>query len=167
MTTPRRAASLLGGGSPFGDFFYQILLPDDRRYFFANPVTIAVRGLYFGRYGQHAEDSRLSPHFLGNEGLLHGYSFFSFDPLECGSQSLDYPVFDHLIGSRFALASLEARLSILGTEQLGLVSFPYLPTDLVGFVDGSVAWNSDDAPVWTRACRWLKKLFRTSNPLWP
>lgn len=136
-------------GSQFGDLFYQTLLADYRHYFFANPVTVAVRGLHFGRYGQDAENSRLSPHFLGNDGLLRGYSFFSFDPLECGVQALDCPVFDRLIGSRFALASLETRLPILGTEQLGLVSFPYLPTDLVGFVDGGVAWNSDDAPVWT------------------
>jgi hypothetical protein len=32
----------------------------------------------------------------------------------------------------------------LGTDQLGLFNFPYLPTELVAFGDAGVAWTSED-----------------------
>jgi hypothetical protein len=52
----------------------------------------------------------------------------------------------NVIGSRTAVASAEVRLPVLGVRELGLVPFPYLPTDLVAFADGGVAWSSDEAP---------------------
>jgi len=135
-------------GSQIGDLAYQTLLADYRQYLFAKPVTVAVRGLHCGRHGQNTDDSRLTPQFLGNGVLMRGYSFFSFDPLECGPQTQNCPVFDRLIGSRVAVASLEVCYPLLGTEQLSLINFPYLPTDLVGFVDGGVAWTESEDSVW-------------------
>lgn len=133
-------------GSQFGDLFYQTVLADYRNYVFARPVTFAVRGLHFGRYGSDAEEERLTPQFLGNGQLVRGYSFFTFDPLECGAATTACPVFDRLVGSRIAVASAEMRLPLLGTRELGLFSFPYLPTELVAFADAGVAWSSDDPP---------------------
>jgi hypothetical protein len=51
-----------------------------------------------------------------------------------------------------AVVNLEARVPVLGTERFGLISFPYLPTDLVAFVDAGVAWNQGDGArlVWER-----------------
>jgi len=40
--------------------------------------------------------------------------------------------------------NFEVRVPVLGTERFGLISFPYLPTDLVGFFDAGVAWNEGD-----------------------
>ncbi len=134
-------------GSQFGDLFYQTVLGDYRQYLFLRPVTLAFRGLHFGRYGQDAEDRRLTPQFLGNGTLMRGYSFFSFDPEECGTVPGECPVFDRLIGSRTAVASAEVRVPVLGVRELGLISFPYLPTDLIAFADGGVAWSSNDPPV--------------------
>jgi len=150
-------------GSQIGDLFYQTVLADYRQYLFVNPVTIAARGLHYGRYGPDAESPNLTPQFLGNGVLMRGYSFFSFDPLECGAEVQDCPAFDRLVGSRIAVASLEARYPVLGTEQMGLIHFPYLATDLVGFVDGGVAWTESDDPVWdlTRASNERIPVFST------
>lgn len=133
-------------GSQFGDLFYQTVLGDYRQYLFFRPVTLAFRGLHFGRYGPDGEDERLTPQFLGNGTLIRGYSFFSFDPEECGTRPGRCPVFDRLVGSRTAVASAEVRLPVLGVRELGLFSFPYLPTELIAFADGGVAWSSDEAP---------------------
>jgi len=48
---------------------------------------------------------------------------------------------------RTALGSVEVRVPVLGSREFGLVSFPYLPTELVAFADGGVAWSSDAPPV--------------------
>lgn len=50
------------------------------------------------------------------------------------------------------MASAEVRLPLLGTDQFGLVPFPYLPTELTAFTDAGLAWTAEDAPVlkWAR-----------------
>ena len=35
------------------------------------------------------------------------------------------------------MVNAEIRVPFLGTEQFGLLNFPYLPTELVAFADGS------------------------------
>jgi hypothetical protein len=42
------------------------------------------------------------------------------------------------------VASAEVRLPFLGTDQLGLFNFPYLPTEIVAFGDAGIAWTSED-----------------------
>jgi len=138
-------------GSQFGDLFYQTVYGDYRKYWFVAPVTFAIRGLHFGRYGPDAEDRRLTPQFLGDGTLIRGYGFNSFDPRECGMDLGACPVFDRLVGSRTAIGSAEVRLPVLGVRELGLFSFPYLPTELVAFVDGGMAWSSDEPPVFELA----------------
>ena len=44
------------------------------------------------------------------------------------------------------MASAEIRLPLLGTEALGLLNFPYLPTELTLFSDAGLAWNEGDNP---------------------
>ncbi len=44
-----------------GDLQFQTALADYRQYFFFRPVTVAFRGMHYGRYGSDAEDPRLSP----------------------------------------------------------------------------------------------------------
>lgn len=129
----------------FGALRFQTATADARRYFFARPVTFAVRGLHFGRYGADAESERLSPIFLGEGALVRGYSAESFDPAECtiGSSANDCPEFDRLVGSRIAVASIELRIPLLGTSDYGLIRSPLFPVDIAPFVDAGVAWTSD------------------------
>jgi len=128
-----------------GSFKFISLLGDYRRYFFVNPLTFALRGIHYGRYLGDSESNELSPLFLGYETFVRGYSVNSFDVSESNE-------FNRLIGSRIAVFNAEIRLPLFGTEQYGLINFPYLPTELSVFFDGGAAWTKDESPVlkWAR-----------------
>jgi Tol biopolymer transport system component len=145
----------------FGGLQFQTGLADMRKYFFARPVTFAVRAFHFGRYGADAESGKLAPLFLGDPTIVRGYSADSFDPRECtivpGNQR-SCPEFDRLVGSRLAAASLELRIPLLGTDQLGLVRSPLFPVDIAPFVDGAVAWSRGQSPSFTFATKSTERI---------
>jgi outer membrane protein assembly factor BamA len=154
--------------STFGsqNFFTGIL--DWRRYWSPQQnVTIAARGFHFGRYGVNNAPAApgqlniLQPLFLGFETLIRGYAYESFSNPECfaslenaiaagqdpnsdatGTAFSTCPALDRLFGDKVGVMSLEARIPFIGTEQFGLINFPFLPTELVAFVDGGIAFNS-------------------------
>jgi Tol biopolymer transport system component len=133
----------------FGSLQFQSALADMRRYFFARPVTFAIRGLHFGRYGSDAESNDLTPLFAGDATIVRGYSAETFDPAECTVSPANpraCPEFDRLVGSRLLAAGVELRLPLLGTDQLGLIRTPLFPVDIAGFVDGAVAWSRGESP---------------------
>jgi len=130
-----------------GDLKFQTALADWRKYFFFNPVTVAVRGIYYGRFGQDAESGRISPLYIGQDSLIHGYNISSIGPEECVSTTpgaQNCPVFDRLVGSKIGVANLEVRVPLIGTKQFGLAS-GFVPTELFGFVDSGAAWSSNDS----------------------
>ena len=124
------------------------LLTDVRRYYSPlQELTFAIRGYHFGRYGLPSTGlnfSLIGDLFLGNEYFMRGYSAGSIDVDEC--PQLPCAAIDRLLGQRIGVVNLEVRIPVLGSERFGLISFPYLPTDLVGFVDSGVAWNQGDSP---------------------
>lgn len=133
----------------FGGISFYTLLGDARRYFFASPVTLAVRGMHYGRYGGASEDQRLSPLYLGQPAFIRGYDPNSFSLDECtptGTNDGRCPEFERLIGSRFAFANMEVRVPLFGNEQLGLFNLPFLPTEIAPFFDIGVAWTRDASP---------------------
>ena len=134
-------------------------MADVRRYFSPNNgITFAARGLHFGRYGNNLGDTRntsliqtstIQPYFLGYETLIRGYSYSSFfdgaedRPPECGtSQAGGCPVLDRLFGHRLGVVNFEIRVPFFGNERIGLFNFPYLPTEVFGFADAGLAFNS-------------------------
>ena len=123
---------------------------DVRRYFFKRPLTLAVRGMHFGRYGRDADDPRqLSPMYLGDETLIRGYAYNSISGEECfagGNTSDRCPVFERLLGSRLAVVNTELRIPVLGTNSFGLLNFPYLPLEVSPFFDAGMSWTSDQHP---------------------
>lgn len=131
-----------------GDIAFQTALADYRRYLFRRPVTLAFRGLHFGRYGDDAETDRLSPLYAGQETFIRGYAIGDFDLEECtdvaGSGAC--PEFDRLVGSRIGIVNLELRVPLFGVEGYGLVNLPWLPTEFVVFADAGVAWTEDETP---------------------
>ena len=136
-------------GPTFGTVNFQTLLADYRRYFFLQPVTVAFRGIHYGRYGSDAEDERLSPLYIGHETFVRGYAIESFDVAECsrgGQTENGCPEFDRLVGSRIGVLNAELRVPLFGTEQFGLINFSFLPTELSLFGDAGVAWTSGEAP---------------------
>ncbi|MEJ2540104.1 MAG: hypothetical protein P8188_09060, partial [Gemmatimonadota bacterium] len=99
----------------------------------------------------------IQPLFLGFETLIRGYAYESFSNPECfrslqnagetisdvtGSAFSTCPALDRLFGDRVGVVSLEARVPFIGTEQFGIINFPFLPTELVAFVDGGIAFDS-------------------------
>ena len=122
---------------------------DYRRYFFFNPLTLAFRGLHVGRYGEDANDDRLSPNFLGFESLMRGYNFASFEPGECtrlpdGNNGC--AEFNRLLGSSMAVTNVELRYPLLGPDEFALFSTRTIPTTLTAFFDGGVSWTPNDLP---------------------
>ena len=132
-----------------GSLSYNSLLADYRKYFFMRPLTFAVRGTHFGRYGRSADDStRLYPIYLGEETLVRGYGFNSVLDEGCpGATSVfTCPRFNRLFGSRIAVASAELRIPVFGVPEYGLFNVPFLPLTLSPFVDAGEAWTSHDNP---------------------
>ncbi len=67
-----------------GSLTYSGVLADLRTYLMpVRPYTIALRGMYYGRVGQDAEDGMLPALFLGYPGLVRGYDQYSFEAAEC------------------------------------------------------------------------------------
>jgi len=130
-----------------GSLNYQTLLADYRRYVFIRPFTFALRGAHVGRYGSDGESVRLEPMFLGQPSLIRGYDAENFQVSECVAKpgAADVcPQFTRLSGSRIAVANLEFRVPLFGTQQFGLFNVPYLPVEVAPFVDAGVAWNNNE-----------------------
>jgi Tol biopolymer transport system component len=134
----------------FGSLRYLSVLADYRGYQFWRPFTLAFRMLHHGRYLRDAESDRLSPMTVSYETMVRGYDLGSFNlSKECKDISDPYncPELNRLLGSRLGVINVELRYPLLGTEQFGLLNFRYLPTDLVAFFDGGVAWTKYEEPV--------------------
>jgi hypothetical protein len=145
----------------FGQITFNTALADYRRYFFMRPLTLAVRGIHYGRYGKDAENFqrvtdryRIPPLFLGEEQLVRGYAYGTFEPEECiasedpnaGRQG-SCPVVERLIGSRLGVLNAELRIPLIGTREFGLLNIPFLPVELSPFFDAGLMWTSDQKPV--------------------
>jgi len=131
-----------------GDLHFNTALIDYRHYFFVRPVTFAIRGISYGRYGRDANNGEIQPLYIGDPSLVHGYDIGSIGPSECvtsPSNPTACPVFDRLIGSRIAVANFEVRVPLFGTREWGLIS-GFIPTELFAFTDAGIAWSPGDHP---------------------
>jgi Tol biopolymer transport system component len=153
FTNPIQGARYRLEVSPtFGSLNYTSALADYRRYLFMRPLTLAFRGLHFGRYGLDADDStRMYPLFLGEETILRGYGYGSIDREECAASIVSgeqggCPAFTRLLGSRVGVMSVELRIPLFGVPEYGLINFPYLPLTVSPFFDAGQAWykNGDN-----------------------
>ena len=93
---------------------------------------------------------QMQPLFLGYEPLMRGYSFESYDVFECdldvaeGARASACDGFARPFGHRVAVANFEIRTTLLETPEHGVISFPFLPTELFAFADAGVAWNDTE-----------------------
>ncbi len=127
-----------------GDVNFQTALADYRRYLYKRPMTLAIRGLHYGRYGAGAEDRNLRPLFLGSGSLVRAYESWTIDPNECGNTN----ICDRLLGSKILAGSIEARAPLLGIPGYGLINASFLPTEVFAFVDGGAAWSKGQSVKW-------------------
>ncbi|NNE35177.1 MAG: peptidase S9 [Rhodothermales bacterium] len=127
---------------------------DYRRYKFAKPVTFAIRGTHVGNYfaevdPENPDATIFTQEYLGYGNrltFLRGYSFYSLENNECPLLIGNQCTVDNLFGSRVAVVSAEVRLPLFGNETLGLINFPYLPTEISLFADAGAAWDKGDYP---------------------
>lgn len=128
-----------------GDLQFNSVTADFRRYIFLRPVTLAVRGMHFGRYGR--DEAIPSSVFLGYPSLLRGYGYGSVtnacqNELAGGNDDgAECQVYEELFGSRLAVANLELRLpmfrQIIVRNAVGLP-----PLEAIAFLDAGTSWGA-------------------------
>jgi len=128
----------------FGSWRFTAGLLDYRRYLFARPFTLAMRGLFFGRAGRDAD---LFPIFLGSNELIRGYTAGSFRTNECVApvtvtSRTGCAELDQLIGSRVAVANIELRFPLTRSLVLGFLPIGFPPIEGAVFFDAGLAWNT-------------------------
>lgn len=141
----------LEAAQSLGDLAFGTALVDLRHYRYLKPITVAVRGFHFGRYGRAAEGAALPPLLLGQSALVRGYRPESFTFEECargGGPPGSCPVLDRLLGSRLAATSLELRVPLIGVERFSLLGTGLPPIEFAPFVDAGVAWSAGQSPAW-------------------
>jgi outer membrane protein assembly factor BamA len=135
-------------GQSLGDLTYTSVLVDVRRYAMpVRPVTIAVRGLHFGRYGHDSENPQLVDFYAGYPELVHGYDFGSSDARYCTDPAAggSCVIFNNLRGSRILVANVEVRAPLMGLLK-GQLDYGRVPVEIAGFFDAGVAWSSQSRP---------------------
>ena len=134
-----------------GSLRYETLLADYRHYTFMRPFTLAFRAIHYGRYGRDAVNNVMRPLYVGDPQLVRGYDIYNFTQADCSApaNAADAcPQFTRLTGSRVAAASVEFRIPLIGTDRFGLLSLPFLPTEIAPFIDAGAAWNAGDNVSW-------------------
>jgi Tol biopolymer transport system component len=132
----------------FGSINFTGVLADYRRYFMPAPFyTLAVRALHFGRYGSGAQDTRISPLYLGYPWLVRGYDVNSIDSDDCGvTLTGSCELIDRLLGSRMLVTNVELRFPLLRPFGVSGNMYGPLPVEVALFADAGTAWNSGDRP---------------------
>ncbi|MGH9241218.1 MAG: basic secretory protein-like protein [Vicinamibacterales bacterium] len=129
-----------------GSLMYSGALVDYRKYFMARPLTLALRGMHYGRYGRDSEDSRISPLFIGYANLIRGYDVGSFTVDECQiTATSSCAQFDSLIGSRMLISNIELRAPLVGLFRPSAM-YGGIPVEVGVFADAGVAWTSSTKP---------------------
>lgn len=150
FTSPIRGRRYRAGVSGrVGSLNYATVMADYREYLFSRipgfperfPITLAARAIHYGRYGPDASSGRLFPLTLTYGPLIRGYHTDSFANTFEGRAAFT-EMLPRLYGSRMAVANVELRLPLLGNGRLGLINFPYLPTELVLFGDAGMVWGN-------------------------
>ncbi len=139
-----------------GSLSYSGVLVDWRRYWMPkSPITVAVRGLHYGRYGPDAEDPILIGLYLGYPDLVRGYGIGSFSSGECADTTVGRcGVFENLIGSRLLVANVEVRAPLVGLFR-GDLQYGRVPVEVGAFFDSGVAWTQETRPAFAGGTRQL------------
>ncbi len=148
--------SYFGMASPMAGYRYRVsaermfgrldlynMIFDYRHYFQLRPLTIAVRGIHYGRYGKDAQNNLFYPLYLGYPGFVRGYDYSTLGQIQ--STFDDAFVFDQLLGTRVLLGGLEVRLPFSGPKRLALIGSGFFFTELAWFLDVGVAWDDNSS----------------------
>jgi Tol biopolymer transport system component len=123
----------------FGDYNFNALLVDARKYFWFKPVGLGFRGLSYSRFGGNSNNTdQVFPLFAAQPFYVRGYTS---DVLYNQQPEL----FEQMTGSKLAVFNAELRMPLTGPKGLALFKFRFLPTDLNLFFDMGMGWfqNTD------------------------
>ena len=138
------------------------LLADYRRYFMPKrPLTLAIRGMHYGRYGRDEQHPQLVDLYSGYPEFLHGYGVGSFSIEDCsdsGRGGRECDVFRSLIGSRMAVVNVELRAPVVGLFR-GTLDYGRIPVEVVGFFDSALTWTGNDKPAFMGGTREVMKSY--------
>ncbi|MGR3809625.1 tolB protein precursor [Jiulongibacter sp. NS-SX5] len=128
-------------GQYFGTTSYTDVLLDARKYQFVKPFTIAGRVLYNGRLNPENLDflNQINPLYLGFPWYMHGFYGQAFNKQQANGDITQQA----LMGEQLAVANFEVRLPFTGPEQIALIPFQYLPSDLNFYVDAGMVWSRE------------------------
>ena len=118
-----------------GEFNFTGLTADFRVYKYLKPVTLAFRGMHYGRYGEGGKE--LFPLYVGSPWYVRGYNTSAAQQIIVENGI----TFDQLLGTKLLVSNFEVRIPFTGPERLSLLKSNFLLTDLNFFVDGGVAFN--------------------------
>jgi Tol biopolymer transport system component len=147
--------------------FHQLLF-DYRRYDnVLGPFTVAMRMLFFGRFGRDSEEF---PIFLGTPELVRGYTSGSLRDHECLSATGGYPTgcdaLNQLIGTRVAVFNAELRFPLTRTLTLGFAPIGLPPLEGAVFFDAGVAWDDRSSVGFSRPASSTPDLYRVPLTSW-
>ena len=122
----------------FGEFAFNSVTADYRRYLRLPKMTLALRALHQGRYGGNGNE--LFPLYVGSPWYMRGLQGNDVvADLAAGGRSIN-----ELIGSKVIVANAEFRIPFTGPKPLALIKSGVLFSDLNFFIDGGVAFTSFD-----------------------
>ena len=144
-----------------GGWKFTGVLGDVRQYLFARPFTLALRGVIYGRFGR---DGGQFPVFLGDPGLIRGYTANSMINHECYGRVSDYSRLyggsrtgstgcgdlDQLMGARIAVGNVELRFPLTQSLRLGILPIALPPIEMAVFYDAGLAWQNGSQLKWKR-----------------
>lgn len=132
----------LGIESYIGDYTFNALTADFRKYVRIKPVTLAGRLYSYTRFG--GDQNALYPLYIGYPYLIRGYEANSF--YRTTSNASAY--IDQLTGSKIAVGNFEVRLPFTGPQKLAALESKFLFSDLNFFFDIGLAYNSNSKIHW-------------------
>lgn len=124
----------LGVEQYLGAYKFSTLLLDGRRYFYLKPVTLAFRGLGYGRFGGNANNTNeVFPLFAGQSYFVRGYTSSVLN--EKAPE-----LYEQMSGSKIGIFNAELRLPFTGPRKLSLIKSGFLITDLNLFFDAGIGF---------------------------
>lgn len=118
----------------YNDFYGALV--DYRKYFWMKPVSVAFRGMAYGRFENDV--SSIYPIWLGQMGFVRGYNYVSRQNPFNNPGNIDL---GQMLGSKLGMVNAEVRLPFTGPKSLALIGSRFLLTDLGLFFDGGVVFD--------------------------
>ena len=118
----------------YNDFWGALL--DYRKYIWMKPVSIAFRGMAYGRFENDV--SSIYPIWLGQMGFVRGYNYVLDQNPFNNPGNIDI---GQMLGSKIGMFNAEIRMPFTGPKSLALISSKFILSDLALFFDSGMVFD--------------------------